>query len=283
MILVTGSAGKTGLAVLRALARRNQTARALIHRAEHASIVQEIGTQEVVIGNLFDKAILSKALIGVNAVYMICPNVHPKEFEIGKAVIAAAQEAGTPKIVYHSVMYPQIEAMPHHWQKLRVEEELIESGITFTILQPASYMQNILPYWEAMTHQGKYIVPYSIDSLFSPVDLEDVADIACQVLTTAKHEGTIYSLAGGQQLSSKQMAQLVSEGLGRAVEASKQALAEWAAGAKARGMSAYAIDALTKMFTYYDQHGFAGSGVVLESLLGRPPATFSQFLSRHTK
>jgi hypothetical protein len=24
-------------------------------------------------------------------------------------------------LVYHSVLHPQIEAMPHHWNKLRVE------------------------------------------------------------------------------------------------------------------------------------------------------------------
>ena len=37
-------------------------------------------------------------------------------------------------------------SMPHHWLKMRVEEKLFASGLPFTILQPAAYMQNVLAY-----------------------------------------------------------------------------------------------------------------------------------------
>lgn len=280
MILVTGAAGKTGLATLRALARKGAATRALVHRAEQKHLAREAGAQDVLCGDVLDFGVLAKALTGVDTVYLICPNVHSKEFEIGRLVIMASRKAGATRIVYHSVMYPQIETMPHHWQKLRVEEELIQSKVPFTILQPASYMQNILPYWDAITHKGEYNIPYSVDSIFTPVDLEDVAEVACIVLTSSEHQGAIYALAGRQRLSSRQMAEIMGHSLGRLVSSSTQSLTEWRAAAKDRGMNQYARDALANMFSYYDQYGFAGSSLILDTLLGRPATTFSQFLSR---
>lgn len=280
MILVTGAAGKTGLLVIRALVRKGEPTHGLVHRGEQIQAAREAGAQEVTVGDMQDGAVLAKATRGIDAIYLICPNVHPREFEIGKAAIIAAQQAGVSRIVYHSVMYPQIEAMPHHWQKWRVEEALIQSGVAFTILQPASYMQNILPYWDQISERGEYTVPYSVDSVFSPVDLEDVAEIAAEALTNREHEGATYQLAGPEYLSSAQMAEVVGKSISRKVLAYPQSLENWLRSASEKGMSTYAMDALSKMFTYYDQHGFAGSGTMLEKLIGRRPTSFDQFIAR---
>lgn len=279
MILITGAAGKTGTAILRVLARKGEPTRALIRRNEQAAAVRQAGAQEVIAGELLDPAALRKAVEGVNAIYLICPNVHPQEFEIGQATIAAAKDAGVRLIAYHSVLYPQIEAMPHHWQKLRVEEALIQSGLDFTILQPASYMQNILPYWEQIIRMGTYSVPYSPESVFSPVDLEDVAEAAAKVLLET-HAQAVYPLAGPERLSSTDMANLIGEKLGRKVQAIQQPQQQWIQHAKTGNMSSYAVETLSKMFAHYDKYGIAGNSDVLQMLLGRNPATFGEFLSK---
>ena len=99
---------------------------------------------------------------GVRAVYHIPPNVHPREVEIGDIVISCSTGNGVEHFVYHSVLHPQIEAMPHHWLKLRVEERLIASGLPFTILQPTAYMQNITSQLERIKERGIYQVPYPV-------------------------------------------------------------------------------------------------------------------------
>ena len=124
-----------------------------------------------------DPQTIRKATEGVRAVYHICPNMLPDEVGIGETVIAAATSAGIERFVYHSVLHPQTEKMPHHWHKLRVEEMLIESGLPFTILQPTAYMQNLLVAWQAIYEQGVYAVPYTVGSRLSLVDLADVAEI----------------------------------------------------------------------------------------------------------
>ena len=93
----------------------------------------------------------------------------------------------TGRAVIRSVFHPQVEAMPHHWRKMRVEEKLLASGLPFTILQPAAYMQNILAYWDDIAHRGRYALPYAPDSRLSSVDLEDVAQAAALVLTESGH------------------------------------------------------------------------------------------------
>ncbi|MEX1248500.1 MAG: NmrA family NAD(P)-binding protein [Anaerolineales bacterium] len=283
MILVTGAAGKTGLALLCALKQRGATVRALIRRQERETEVLEAGARQAQLGDLLDAGSLSAAFADVGAVYLICPNVHPREFEMARNAITVAKQAGVRRIVYHSVLYPQIEAMPHHWQKLKVEEALIQSGLEFTILQPASYMQNILPYWEAITTTGEYRVPYSVDSAFSPVDLGDVAQVAAAALLEYGSAGGIYPLAGPQRMRSATMAAEMAQVLGRDVHAVQQPLAEWIENAKKAGYSGYAIQALSAMFKYYDQHGFAGNSAVLEMLLGRPATKLNSFLSKANK
>jgi len=141
MILVTGAAGKTGKAVIEAVAARGgqvgcTEVRPLVHRAKQAAEVAALGAHDVTVGRFDDAEALARAVSGVTAIYHICPNVSPHEMAYAKAVVAAAKAAGVRRLVYHSVLHPQIEAMPHHWAKLRVEEMLLASGLDVTTLQP---------------------------------------------------------------------------------------------------------------------------------------------------
>jgi uncharacterized protein YbjT (DUF2867 family) len=278
VILVTGAAGKTGLTVLRALAAVGAPARALIHEPDYADRVRDAGASEVLLGNLEQPADMAKALKDVETLYLIIPNMHPREVELGQRIVAQAAAAGLLRLVYHSVLYPQVEAMPHHWAKLRVEEALIASGMPFTILQPAAYMQNILAYWDAIVNEGRYQLPYSVDALSSPVDLDDVAEVAAKVLIEDSYEHASFELCGPQMLSASEQAAQIGERLGKQVAVQAVSVEEWRQGAGS--LPDYARDTLCHMFAYYDQHSFIGNGAVLEQLLGRPPTSFRQFLAR---
>jgi uncharacterized protein YbjT (DUF2867 family) len=226
------------------------------------------------------QAAVDQATQGVRAVYHICPNVSPDEVVLGEIAITAAQRAGVEHFVYHSVLHPQVEAMPHHWQKLRVEERLFESGLPYTILQPAAYMQNVLALWDQIVEQGIYPVPYAAETRLGMVDLEDVAEAAATVLTEPEHVGATYELAGAEVLSQVQVASTLGQQLGRPVRAECVPLEVWERRARGSGLGDYQIEALTKMFRYYEQHGFWGNPRVLSWLLGRPPTAFAAFVQR---
>lgn len=276
MILVTGAGGKTGQAVIESLVARGEPVRALVRRADQVEPAKLIGAVEVEVGDLLDPSSLELIFAGMRAIYHIGPNAHPAEAEMGSNAILVARAAGVPHFVLHSVLHPQIKAMPHHWNKLIVEEQLIDSDMGFTILQPASYMQNVRGAWASVS-EGRFPVPYPVDVRFSPVDLGDVAELAAEVLGSPGHEGAIYELAGPELLTPAQMARRMSEVLGRSVKAVEISRDQWR---EETQLDADRADILLRMFEYYAEHGFWGNPRVLAGLLGREPTTFGKYLRR---
>jgi uncharacterized protein YbjT (DUF2867 family) len=276
MILVTGGAGKTGLAVISQLAEVGAEVRALVRREGQEELVREVGAREVVVGDMGDSAVVAGAMVGVRAVYQIAPNMHPAEVEMGRLALDAARDAGVQRFVYHSVLHPQTEAMPHHWRKLRVEEMVLESGVPFTILQPAAYMQNLRGSWQAIVEEGRYRVPYPVSSRLSLVHLDDVAEVAAMVLGDPGHEGATYELVGSLPLSQTEVAQELSRVLQQPVQAEQVDLEEWRRNAESTGLGSQAIEDLLRMFRYYAANGFVGNSNVLRWLLNRPPRSLQE-------
>lgn len=248
LIAVVGAAGKTGRAVVNALKSRSSSVRPLVRRPA--------GMAGEVVVDLLDPRSVRAGFRGVDGVYHMAPNMHPAEFEIGRQVISSAQELGVERVVYHSVMHPQIKAMPHHWDKMRVEEAIIESPLRWTILQPAPYVQNF-----NRPNDGVLRVPYRIDAPFSFVDLMDVAEAAATVLTGTDFDYGIYELAGPEVLTAAD--------IGRRL-----------------GVRVQPVDSeqeptrLKAMFEHYDRHGLVGNPASLAMILGRPPTNALDALVR---
>jgi uncharacterized protein YbjT (DUF2867 family) len=290
VILVTGAGGKTGRTLLRALSSRIESARpasatafvvrALLRREEQAVAAKTRGAAELVVGDMRATETMAEATRGARAVYHIPPNMAPDEVAMVEVAIEAALAAGVDHFVYHSVLHPQTEAMPHHWQKMRAEEKLLESGLPLTILQPAVYMQNALAHRRRIAKEGIYPVPYATDAAVSMVDLEDVAQAAAIILTEPGHEGATYELCGREILSPTEIAQILARTLGRSVRAEAISREAWASGAREAGLVDEQIETLRAMFVYYERHGLFGNPNVLEWLLGRPATGFEAFVER---
>jgi NAD(P)H dehydrogenase (quinone) len=279
MIFLTGAAGKTGQAILKALMKHNASVMPLVRSEAQVDEIRAIGDFDCLIGDLRKIDGIESQLDTVDVLYYICPNIAPDELEIGKNLIQLAKKKKIPRFVYHSVLHPQIESMPHHWQKMRMEEALFESGLSFTILQPCAYMQNILGGWNSIK-AGKYITPYRTSSRISMVDLDDVAKAAAKVMTQPGFENAIFELAGPEALTQQEVARYLSLALGASVTAEEQSREDWQTVAQSNGMKASQAEVLLKMFNYYDEYGLVGNPGTLHQLLGRSPTSFSKFLER---
>jgi uncharacterized protein YbjT (DUF2867 family) len=273
MVLVTGAGGKTGRAVTAALLNRDVAVRAWVRRPEQA-----IAGAEWVTGDLLDGAAWETAVSGVDALYLICPNMFERETAVGQLAIAAAQKAGVAHFIYHSVLHPQTEEMPHHWQKLRVEEMLWASRLPVTVLQPCAYMQNILGGQTRIEQEGVYAVPYPVTTRLSLVDLADVAEAAAVVLTEPGHVGATYELCGDEAPTQAEVAERLAAVLGRPVTAVEIPLAAWRV--QAAHLPVYVRETLAAMFAYYARYDFVGNGRVLSWLLKRPSTSLTAFLGK---
>jgi NAD(P)H dehydrogenase (quinone) len=278
-ILVTGASGKTGLAVIKSLSSAKITVKALIHKSEYANQVTNAGASEYYLGSLDSVYDLHRASEDVDGIYLICPNMSPDELEIGKHVIQAAHDSQVKRIVYHSVLHPQIKQMPHHWQKMLVEDEIFASNIPFVILQPCAYMQNIHGYLKDIRN-GIYAMPYPTTSKLSYLDLSDLAEVVVKSFQDDRMAGGVYELVGTDPLSQAEIAEKLTRHLSIMVTAKETCLSDWNQMALDKQMPEYARTTLYSMFEYYSRVGLFGSTMTLSYLLGRTPNSIEQFFAR---
>lgn len=277
MILVTGAGGKTGRAVINALLQRGEAVRGIVKNTSAAEKVQALGAAAV-IGDMRKVEDVRQAAAGVRAIYHIAPNVNPDEIEFGKTAIAAAKVEGVERFVYHSLCHSQIEALPNHWWKLRVEEKIKESELNFTILQPTPYMQNVLGQWQNIVERGGYEIPYQPTTRLGMVDLADLAEVAAKVLTTEKtHDWATYELAGPEVLTQHEVLETIRKVTGRQIRLEIIAREDWCKRARKEGMAESAVEVFYKMFGFMETYGFWGNPGVLEWLLGRPARRFEEW------
>lgn len=279
-IVITGASGKTGKAIISQLSNNGYTVTAFAHKESYRSELLACGASKIVIGDLRSRTDLENAFSENRAIYHICPNMTQDEYEIGRNIIQICQKTGTSRFIYHSVLHPHIQSMPHHWQKLLVEEELFKSSLEYTILQPAAYMQNILGYHKSI-QSGIFPVPYSPEALISLVDLRDVAAVALLVLKNEKYINGIYELAGTTPLSQYEVADELTKVLERKISVEVINRNQWENNAINSGMADYPRKTLLSMFEYYEQYGLKGSPTTLSYLLGRNPITIGQFIKDH--
>jgi uncharacterized protein YbjT (DUF2867 family) len=213
----------------------------------------------------------------VDGVFHINPAFAPDEADLGVAMVEAAKAAGVNKFVFSSVIHPSISKMTNHASKQPVEEAMYESGLTFTVLQPTMFMQNLDSSWSAMLEQGRFVLPYSKQVKVSYVDYRDVAEAAAIALTEDKLDYGTFELCAPGMVSRIELAEMIGEALDRTIEAGEMPFDKWA-------QVAHMPDGLTKegimhMFADYDQYGFpGGNALVLRAILGREPRTMKHYI-----
>lgn len=274
MILVTGGTGKTGRALITQLAKKQIKTRAWVRRAD----AEIIGATELFVGDMENPADWSKAFNGVHKVYHICPNMHPNEVAIGQMAIQAAVAARAEHFVYHSVLHPHIQEMPHHWNKLLIEEQLFKSGLPFTILQPTAYMQNLLPQLDSIKKDGVLRLPYPAATRLALIDLNDVAEAAAVVLASSRFVGAILELVGTDPLNQHEVMQLFDKPLKRKITYAEIPLEKWEA--DNQHLPAYARETLLAMFRYYAKYGLIGNRAALKMILQRRPTDLAAWANR---
>jgi nucleoside-diphosphate-sugar epimerase len=90
-----------------------------------------------------------------------------------------------------------------------------DSGIPFTILLPANFMQNHLNFGtpETIKAQSAFYSPLG-EAKISPIDTRDISAVAAKALVESGHEGKRYDLTGGESFSNAEIAELLSKALG---------------------------------------------------------------------
>ncbi|MEW2353498.1 NmrA/HSCARG family protein [Spirillospora sp. NPDC029432] len=144
-ILVLGGTGRQGGATARELLRRGRAVHALV-RDPHAPAAKALAEAGAVLvrGDMDDEASLRAAMAGVHGVFSVQtfrgPGGVAAEERQGKAVAAAAAEAGVAHFVYTSVGGAERSSgIPHFESKWNIERRIRELGLPATVLRPTMF------------------------------------------------------------------------------------------------------------------------------------------------
>ncbi len=272
-----GATGAYAGLVLPELKKRGVFVRALARDDATAAKARQKGADETASGDLTDPQSLRAAAQGMDGVFHINPAFAPHEADLGVAMVKAAKEAGVKKFVFSGVIHPSISKMVNHAGKRPVEEALYESGMDFTVLQPAMFMQTLGGGWDAVRKTGQFALPYSVSARVCFVDYRDVAEVAALAFTGDALAFGAFELCAPGMVDRVEIAALMSEALGRTIRAVEVPFDDWA---QAAHLPAGAVrDGLKIMDADYDKYGFpGGNALVLRAILGREPRTLRQYL-----
>jgi uncharacterized protein YbjT (DUF2867 family) len=190
MIVVTGASGKTGRELVRPLASRGVSLRAVVRDSAQAANLAATNV-EIAIADLADPETLTLALAGVDKAYLMTAAA-PELVRLHSNFIRAARLAGVRHIVRHSVRGADAGSPVKlgRWHAAS-QTELEASGLAGTHLQPVYNMQNFLKFAPTMQARSAFYAPMK-DSALSMVDARDIAAVAAAALTGMGHEGKTY-------------------------------------------------------------------------------------------
>jgi uncharacterized protein YbjT (DUF2867 family) len=218
-ILVTGATGNIGGQVVQHLVDRGADVRALVRDPSKAKFPAGVA---VVKGDLLDVDSLRTAFEGVSTLFLLNAVV-PDEFTQALIALNVARSFGIERIVYLSVIHPDVYVnVPHFAGKFGVERMIEQMGMQATILRPAYFIQNDLMVQDAITGYGVYPMPVGEKGL-AMIDVRDIAEIAALELLRREQAAqpialSRINLVGPELLTGKDIAAIWADVLGRPIK-----------------------------------------------------------------
>jgi uncharacterized protein YbjT (DUF2867 family) len=282
VILVTAANGNQGKRLIPKLIAAELPVRACVSTQASADQLRRLGVTEVVIGDICDPAVASDAVRGVEKIYHVGPTAHPNERQMGISLVDAARAAGVQHFVMSSVLHAIVTDLVQHEIKRDIEEHLVSSGLGFTILQPTNYMLPLK--LRRVFTEGIFEMNWALDRYQSLVDLGDVTEVACAVLTdSARHDGATYELVSPGRYNAHELGEIIASVLGRPIEVRQVNVDDYMEAWFGKDLDSekyrHQSNVMRAISTYYSHHDFVGNPNVLTWLLGRAPTTFAEFVS----
>ncbi|TMS00426.1 SDR family oxidoreductase [Nonomuraea basaltis] len=270
-ILITGATGTVSGAVLRSLAG-TEDVRVLVRDAAKAP-----SGVEVAVGDLDDPATLDQAFKGVDRLWLLTA-MGPQAPHAGMNAVWAARRAGVSHVVRMSAIGAAHDAPTRNGRLHALSDvELAASGLGWTVIRPAFFMQNLFG-----SVNGDTLYGATGEGRLGMIDVRDIGDFAAAVLSDpAPHKGKTYTLTGPSSISLRDAAAELEQVYGMPIayqpvtpdDAYRSMLAaglpEWIAAVNREYLTAYAQgwgDYTTSTFT---------------DVMGHPGRSFTDFARDH--
>ncbi len=272
-ILITGATGNVGSEVVKVLQGRNVRVVAAVTETGKAEPHLAPDTERVrfVFG---EESSYAPAFQGADAVFLLRPPQISDAKHLINPAIDAMRAAGVRAVTFLSVQGAQSNPLvPHH----AIEKHLERSGLEYTFLRAAFFMQNL-----STTHRDDIRLH---DDIMVPagsgrtafVDVRDLAAVAALTLTEGGHARQAYELTSAEALTYDEVARILSEVLGRTIRYPHPNVLQFWERMHGRHQPVGYVLVMTALYAVAALGKAGHLTGDTRRLLGRDPITFRQF------
>lgn len=244
--MVVGATGRIGAATLDALVEAGEEPTALVRAPARAAALEH--QVDVRVGDLADASSLDEAFASIDAL-LLCSSHEPNMLQLQLNAIDAARRSGVRRVVKISASpasifpgTPSVAAAQH----LELEGALSATGMEWTAIRPNAFIQ-LLATFKSEIAEGR--LPLTLgDAAVSWVDTRDVGAVAARALAADGPLPPIVEVTGPAAVTGEELAGIVSESLGRAVEYQPLSDPEQRAALTERGAPPWLIEHVITIF-----------------------------------
>jgi len=281
VFIITGPTGNIGTELCRYLVDKNPDElefRLAAHNVDR--LRSEFGPDaEIVHLDYDDPTTWPAVLEGGTVLFLLFPVPHPRTAKKWMVpFIDAAAAAGIEHVVYISVPGgDSSRVIPHN----TVEQHLKASGMEWTVLRPSYFMQNLV---RRLSTHGVDIAEH--DEVFIPagkstttfVDSRDLAVVISMMAAAPKeHRGKTYLLTGEHRKTYFDVAEVLTEALGRPITYTHPSFFAFWRRMRKRGLTRDTVFFMCIVYTLARRNVNNPVGDDLPRLLGREPTSMRQF------
>jgi uncharacterized protein YbjT (DUF2867 family) len=211
-LLIVGATGTLGRQIARRALDEGYQVRCLVRSTRRAAFLKEWGA-ELVVGNICNPSTLAPAFEGVTQVIDAATaratdalSIKQVDWDGQIALIQAAVDAKVEKFIFFSILgaenYPHVPLME---VKHCTELFLQESGLNYTILRPAGFMQGLVGQFAIPTLEGQPVWMTGEASPIAYMDTQDVAKFAVKALSVPATNNRTFPIVGNRAWSGREI------------------------------------------------------------------------------
>lgn len=216
---------------------------------------------EVIIGDLRDRAALAGACVGVTSMFLLSSPTQD-QVELETNAIEAAEGAGVARIVKVSnIPIPGMDSGLHGNHRA-IERRLDASSCAATILQP-SFFSSVIDKQSDVVAAGSLVLPTGPGKI-AWIEPPDIAAVGAAALVRSDLEGPLH-ITGPESLDGDEVAARLG------VTRIDLPLDRWRETVVAAGLDPWLADSSVHLFEAVARGALAQTTDTVERVLGRPP------------
>lgn len=217
-----GSTGNLGSTIVWRLRREGLPVRALVRPTSNTGVLDGSGA-ELVVGDLREPESLRWACRGARTLITTASSLRALTgYDLERVdrqgnlnLIAAAAKESIGHFIFTSTLGADAPDAPAIFKNKKfIEDNLAASGLRYTILRPAGFMENLVPLVRSARRHGLAIIPAPGTTKTSYIAVRDIAEMTRMVLAHPPLRNPVIEF-GGEDLSLLECVGLLEEALGR--------------------------------------------------------------------